>query len=68
MEAKKRLLWKFRGGWLSILETGLEGDGLEQGFPGKWLFGSGEGGCLQREHPEWGLLGEVAVLWVLGNN
>ena len=34
MEAKKRLLWKFRGGWLSILETGLEGDGLEQGFPG----------------------------------
>lgn len=43
MEAKKRLLWKFRGGWLSILETGLEGDGLEQGFPGKWLFGGGGG-------------------------
>lgn len=41
MEAKKRLLWKFRGGWLSILETGFEGDGLEQGFPGKWLFESG---------------------------
>ena len=67
MEAKKRLLWKFRGGWLSILETGLEGDGLEQDFPGKWLFGGG-GGCLQREHPDWGLLGEVAVLWVLGSN
>lgn len=29
MEAKNRLLWKFRGGWLSISERGLEGDGLE---------------------------------------
>lgn len=44
METKKQLLRKFRGGWLSILETGFEGDGLEQIFPGKWLFESGVGG------------------------